>query len=42
MKIKRLVPWIAGALALVGAALAVVPPRPVGGFDFDKLDELDK
>jgi ABC-type transport system involved in cytochrome c biogenesis permease subunit len=40
MKTKRLVPWIAAALALVGAGLALVPPRPVHGFDLDAFGRL--
>jgi ABC-type transport system involved in cytochrome c biogenesis permease subunit len=37
---RKLVPWIAGALALVGAGLALVPPRPVRGFDLEEFGRL--
>jgi ABC-type transport system involved in cytochrome c biogenesis permease subunit len=37
---KRWIPWMAAALALVGAALALVPPRPVRGFDLDAFGRL--
>jgi ABC-type transport system involved in cytochrome c biogenesis permease subunit len=35
MKIAKYVPWIAGALALVGALLATAPQGKVRGFDLD-------
>ena len=38
--LKRYAPWIAGVLALAGAALALVPPRPVRGFDVDAFGRL--
>jgi ABC-type transport system involved in cytochrome c biogenesis permease subunit len=39
-RLKRFAPWVAGALALVGAALALVPARPVRGFDVDAFGRL--
>ncbi len=39
-KLKRLAPWIAAGLALVGAALAALPPRAVRGFDTDAFGRL--
>ena len=30
---KKLVPWVAGGLALAGAALMLVPSGPVRGFE---------
>src|SRR5512138_1280502 len=41
---KKLVPWIAAAAALAGAGIALVPPRPVRGFDvvaFARLPVLE-
>lgn len=35
MKLEKLAPWVAGALALGAAAFAALPPRPVRGFDLD-------
>ena len=40
MNARKLVPWIAGALALAGAATALVPPRPVHGFDLEAFGRL--
>ena len=40
MKHQRLVPWIAGALALAGAALMLVPAARVNGFDVDVFGRL--
>jgi ABC-type transport system involved in cytochrome c biogenesis permease subunit len=40
VRVRKLVPWMAGALALVGAALALVPPRPVHGFALDEFGRL--
>lgn len=40
MTARKLVPWLAGALALVGAGLALVPPRPQRGFDVDAFGRL--
>lgn len=40
MNAKRLVPWIAAALALVGALVAAAPPRPVRGFDLEAFGLL--
>ncbi len=37
---RKLVPWAAAALALVGAAVALVPPRPVRGFDLEAFGKL--
>ena len=39
-QVKRLAPWIAGALALVGAGLTLLPQRPVRGFDLDAFGRL--
>jgi ABC-type transport system involved in cytochrome c biogenesis permease subunit len=38
--LKRNAAWIAGVLALAGAALALVPARPVRGFDVDAFGRL--
>ena len=40
MKLGKYVPWIAGALALVGALVAVTPPGKVRGFDLDAFGRL--
>ena len=40
MKHQRLVPWIAGALALAGAAVMLVPAARVKGFDVDVFGRL--
>jgi ABC-type transport system involved in cytochrome c biogenesis permease subunit len=40
MNIPKLAPWIAGALALVGAGIALVPPRPVRGFEVEAFGAL--
>ncbi len=40
MNARKLVPWIAGALALAGAGIALVPPRPVRGFDVEEFGRL--
>jgi ABC-type transport system involved in cytochrome c biogenesis permease subunit len=40
MNPRRLVPWIAGALALAGAAVALRPPPPLRGFDLDAFGAL--
>jgi ABC-type transport system involved in cytochrome c biogenesis permease subunit len=39
-QVKKLAPWIAGALALLGAALTLFPARPVRGFDLDAFGRL--
>ena len=39
-RIVRYLPWIAGVLALVGASLAVLPPRAARGFDVDAFAQL--
>ena len=39
-RIARYLPWIAGGLALIGAAVAVLPPRAVRGFDVDAFSQL--
>ncbi|HEY6098544.1 MAG TPA: cytochrome C assembly protein, partial [Anaeromyxobacter sp.] len=39
-QLKRYAPWIAGVLALAGAALSLVPARPVRGFDLDAFGRL--
>jgi ABC-type transport system involved in cytochrome c biogenesis permease subunit len=38
--LRKYAPWIAGVLALVGAALTLVPARPVRGFDVDAFGRL--
>jgi ABC-type transport system involved in cytochrome c biogenesis permease subunit len=38
--LRKQVAWIAGALALAGAAVSLVPPRPVRGFDLDAFGRL--
>ena len=38
--IRKYAPWIAGVLALAGAAVALVPERPVRGFDLDAFGRL--
>jgi ABC-type transport system involved in cytochrome c biogenesis permease subunit len=40
MNARKLVPWIAAALALAGAGIALVPPRPVRGFDVEEFGRL--
>ena len=40
MNLPRIAPWLAGGLALAGAALALLPPRPVKGFDVDGFGHL--
>jgi ABC-type transport system involved in cytochrome c biogenesis permease subunit len=40
MRLRTLVPWIAGALALLGAAIPLLPPRPVRGFDVEAFGTL--
>ena len=40
MKPSRYVPFAAGALALVGVLVALVPPGKVRGFDFDAFGRL--
>jgi ABC-type transport system involved in cytochrome c biogenesis permease subunit len=40
MKLEKLIPWLAGGLAVVGAAIAVIPPSPVRGFDTDAFGRL--
>jgi ABC-type transport system involved in cytochrome c biogenesis permease subunit len=37
---KKLVPWMAAGLALLGAAVAARPARPVRGFDTDAFGRL--
>jgi ABC-type transport system involved in cytochrome c biogenesis permease subunit len=37
---RKLAPWIAAALALVGAGVALLPPRPVRGFDLEEFGRL--
>jgi len=39
-QLKKLAPWIAGAVALLGAALTLLPARPVRGFDLDAFGRL--
>jgi ABC-type transport system involved in cytochrome c biogenesis permease subunit len=39
-RIRTLAPWIAGALALLGALLAAMPQRPVRGFDVEAFGRL--
>ena len=40
MNTRKLAPWFAGALALAGAAIALLPPRPVHGFDVEAFGSL--
>jgi len=40
MNVRKLVPWVAGALALAGAGTALIPPRPVHGFDLEAFGRL--
>jgi ABC-type transport system involved in cytochrome c biogenesis permease subunit len=40
MKLAKYLPWMAGALALVGALVATVPPGKVRGFDLDAFGRL--
>jgi ABC-type transport system involved in cytochrome c biogenesis permease subunit len=40
MTLKKLAPWVAAALALLGAAVALIPPRPVKGFDLEAFGRL--
>ncbi len=37
---RKLVPWISGALALAGAAVALAPQHPVRGFDLEAFGRL--
>ena len=39
-RIAKHLPWIVGALALAGAAVALTPPRAVRGFDVDAFSQL--
>jgi ABC-type transport system involved in cytochrome c biogenesis permease subunit len=39
-RVSRYLPWIAGALAVVGASVALMPPRAVRGFDVDAFAQL--
>ena len=39
-RITKHLPWIVGALALAGAAVALTPPRAVRGFDVDAFSQL--
>jgi ABC-type transport system involved in cytochrome c biogenesis permease subunit len=40
MKIAKLAPWVAGGLALVGAAVAAYAPGRVRGFDLDAFSRI--
>jgi ABC-type transport system involved in cytochrome c biogenesis permease subunit len=40
VNVRKLVPWMAGALAVAGAAIAMVPPRPVRGFDLEEFGRI--
>src|SRR5574340_21281 len=42
MKLGKLVPWIAGGLALVGAAISLVPSGKVRGFDLGAVMRLQQ
>jgi ABC-type transport system involved in cytochrome c biogenesis permease subunit len=39
-KLRKYAPWVAFVLALAGAALTLVPARPVRGFDVDAFGRL--
>ncbi len=40
MNARKLAPFVAGALAIAGAASTLVPPRAVRGFDVDAFGQL--
>ena len=40
MNATKLVPWIAGALALIGAGTSLLPPAKVRGLDLDAFAKL--
>ncbi|HEX9402342.1 MAG TPA: cytochrome c biogenesis protein CcsA [Anaeromyxobacter sp.] len=40
MNVRKLAPFVAGALALAGAAVTLVPPRAVRGFDVDAFGRI--
>ena len=40
MTLNKLAPWVAAGLALAGAAVAVMPARPVKGFDLEAFGRI--
>lgn len=40
MNLPQLAPWVAGGLALAGAAAALLPPAPVRGIDVEAFSQL--